>query len=668
MASAVLLMSKQADYLKLCDEVWEHNYRYYVENAPTLSDYAFDKLLEQVIALEKEHPNWIFPGSPTQRVCEMPCGGFPLAKHSTQMLSLGNTYSQEELEDFIDRMERMLHQKSVLFECELKFDGIAISVRYEKGVLVQAVTRGNGVEGDEITQNIRTIASLPLKLRGSPPPILEVRGEVFMPKAVFKKLNQVQEASQKPLFANPRNAAGGSLKLLDPKEVAKRSLAITFYSIVEGGSANSQFDTMILLKEYGLPVASEYASCKNFKQIWEFASKVESKRATLPYEIDGIVIKVDSLADQKKLGVTGKNYRWAVAYKFAPEQVETVICGITIQVGRTGVLTPVAELEPVFVAGSTISRATLHNADEIKRKDIRINDHVVIEKGGDVIPKVVSVITAKRPKSSERFEMPTKCPACGTPVVHIEGEVAIRCPNKLSCPEQGLRRLIYFASKSGMDIENLGCKVVEKLAEAALVSSISDIYRLTQDDLFQLEGFKQKSVDNLLKAIETSKKVDLDRFLMALGIPFVGAGVAELLAKSAGNLQKLGQMTQEELLKIEGVGPKVAQSVVTFFSDPEHLDEMDQLLELGVTPLELKVTHFKGHLFEGKTFVLTGGLEEYTRDSAAKLIKERGGSVTSSVSKKTDYLLVGSDPGSKYEKGIELGVKILDEANFKRLL
>lgn len=652
-------MSNKCDYHKLCDAIWEHNARYYVENAPSISDRAFDALLEQVIALEKEHPDWIFPGSPTQRVGEMPSGSFPLAKHTVPMLSLANTYSQEELGDFIKRMERMLHKKNIPFECELKFDGIAISIRYEKGILARAVTRGNGAEGDDITPNIRTIKSLPLKLQGNPPPLLEVRGEVFMPKTVFANY---------PQFANPRNAAGGSLKLLDPKEVVKRNLAITCYAIVEGGRSQTQFETLEELKEYALPTLGEFRRAKTFKEIWAFASSVEKKRSKLPFEIDGIVIKVDALAFQKKLGVTGKNYRWAVAYKFAPEQAETVVKEITVQVGRTGVLTPVAELEPVFVSGSTISRATLHNSEEIERKDIRVHDTVVIEKGGDVIPKVVRVIGGRRPKESHPFRMPTKCPACQTTVVGVEGEVAIRCPNKQGCPEQGLRRLIYFAGKSGMDIENLGEKVIEKLAEQKFVKALSDIYRLSEKELVQLEGFKEKSIQNLLTAIEQSKDVSFDRFLLALGIPFVGAGVAELLADRAGALSKLLEMTEGELLEIEGVGPKVAESVVTYFSTKEHLDEIDQLLELGVKPRVQKVKQFKEHPFAGKTFVLTGGLEEYTRDTASKLIKERGGKVTSSVSRKTDYILAGSDPGSKYEKGKKLGITILDEKSFKQLL
>lgn len=663
MASAVLLMSKQSDYLKLCDEIWEHNYRYYVDNAPSISDFDFDKLLEQITKLEAEHPDWIFPGSPTQRVCEMPSGGFPIAKHTTPMLSLANTYSKQELEEFIQRIYKQLHTQEVEFEAELKFDGIAISVRYEHGVLTRAVTRGNGHEGDEITQNIRTIASLPLKLRGNPPPLLEVRGEVFMPKAIFKQLNQ-EGAS----FANPRNAAGGSLKLLDSKEVAKRHLSITFYSIAEGANVHSHYEALELIQRYGLPVVGEFAKCSSFQEIALFANQVEKKRSKLPFEIDGIVIKVDALADQKKLGVTGKHYRWAVAYKFAPEQVQTVIRDITIQVGRTGVLTPVAELEPVFVSGSTICRATLHNGDEIERKDIRIHDHVIIEKGGDVIPKVVEVVVSKRAQDSQPYKMPTHCPACNSVVQKSDDQVALRCPNKMHCPAQGLLRIIYFASKPGMDIENLGGKIVEKLSDAGYVSTLPDIYTLTKEQLLQLEGFKEKSAQNLLDAIEKSKEVDLDRFIMALGIPFVGTGVAELLAKAAGSLDALVEMDEQQLIQIEGVGPKVAASLLSFFANEEHIEEVEKLLEQGVVLRPLKVESFKGHLFEGKTFVLTGGLDEYTRDGAAKLIKERGGSVSSSVSRKTSYILVGKDPGSKYEKGKKLGVTILSEAEFKRLL
>lgn len=693
MVSAALQMSNKEYYRKLCDEIWQHNWRYYVANAPVISDFEFDKLLDKLIKIEKEHPEWIFPGSPTQRVGEMVSGGFPVVAHNIPMLSLANSYSPEEVNEFLERMERLLHKKSVTYETELKMDGIAISVRYEEGVLVRAVTRGNGSEGEEITSNIRTIQSLPLKLRWHFPKVLEARGEVFMSKKTFAALNKRQEKAGKSLFANPRNAAGGSLKLLDPKEVAKRQLGISFYGIAEllglskepqlvielwekrgiipgsiSGPPKTQYDALRLLEHWGLPVVGEYQQCNSFDEIWKFAEKVEQIRPTLPFEIDGIVIKVDDLAAQKKLGVTGKNYRWAVAYKFAPERAETLIREITVQVGRTGVLTPVAELEPVFVAGSTISRATLHNEDEVKRKDIRVGDHVFIEKGGDVIPKVVEVNKAKRPAKTHAWKMPTRCPACNTPVVRSEEEVAVRCPNRVGCPAQELKRIIFFTGKSGMDIDHLGEKVVTQLVELGFVKRLSDIYELTEEQLFQLKNFKEKSVQNLLESIEKSKDVSLGRLIMALGIKFVGAETADILAARAGNLENIALMTEEELLEIEGIGPKVAESVVTFFADRDHQEEIGRLLENGVKPRVKQVKGFKEHPFQGKTFVLTGGLEHYTRDHARSLIKERGGKVSSSVSKATGYVLVGADPGSKFEKAKKLGVAILSEEEFIALL
>lgn len=662
MVSAAPLMSSKQEYLQLCDEVWEHNRRYYVENAPTISDHAFDQLLKQVEALEKAHPEWIFAGSPTQRVGEMVSGGFPTAKHSVPMLSLANSYSQGEVNDFLERMERMLHTKKIAMEAELKMDGIAISVRYENGVLVSAVTRGNGTEGEVITSNIRTIVSLPLKLPADAPNVLEARGEVFMPKHAFEALNARQEKA----FANPRNAAGGSLKLLNPQEVAKRGLAISFYAIAEisGELPKTQVEALEQLQSWGLPVVSHYVRCQSLEEIWDFVGEIEKMRPKLPFEIDGVVIKVDDLAAQKKLGVTGKNYRWAVAYKFAAEKAETLIREITVQVGRTGVLTPVAELEPVFVSGSTIARATLHNEDEVKRKDIREGDHVFIEKGGDVIPKVVEVNLAKRPANSRVWTLPETCPACGAHVVRSEKEVAVRCPNKLGCPAQGLRRLIFFAGKGGMDIEHLGEKVVTLLVEHGFVQRLSDIYELTEQQLFELPGFKEKAVQNLLTSIEASKDVPLGRFIMALGIKYVGAETADILAAKCGNLENIALKTEEELLEIEGVGPKVAESIVTYFADPDHQEEIARLLENGVTPHVEEVQGFEDHPFSGKTFVLTGGLEHYTRDSARTLIKERGGKVSSSVSKSTDYVLAGADPGSKYDKAKKLGVTILSEEQF----
>lgn len=659
----------EANYRQLCDEIWKHNRLYYVENAPLISDLEYDKLFAKLIEIENKHPEWIYPGSPTQRVGEMVSGGFPVASHTVPMLSLANSYSPEEVHDFLKRIERLLQKKSVHYAVELKMDGIAISIRYEKGLLVRAVTRGDGRQGDEITANVRTIQNLPLEIPFQYD--LEVRGEVFMPKKAFAQLNEEHRKAGKPLFANPRNAAGGSLKLLDPQEVVKRNLQISFYGIAELPAAleiTSQSEALHFLKSIGLPVVGGWVECDTFDEIWAFAKTVEKERKELPFEIDGIVIKVDDLATQKKIGITGKNYRWAVAYKFSPEQAETTIHEITVQVGRTGVLTPVAELEPVFVAGSTISRATLHNEDEVQRKDIRVGDHVLIEKGGDVIPKVVAVNKELRPPHTHPWKMPQKCPACGTSVVRTADEVAVRCPNRTGCPAQELRRIIYFTSKWGMDIEHLGEKIVLQLVEKGFVKRLSDLYRLTAEELFQLKNFKEKSVQNVLESLEKSKDVPLERFLMALGIKHVGAETAELLAKRAGNLEAVAQMTEEELMEIEGIGPKVAESVVSFFADPENQEEIARLLELGVRPHVKQVKKMEGHPFKGKTFVLTGALQNYTRDSAASLIKERGGKVSGSVSKSTDYVLAGEEPGSKFDKAKQLGITILSEEEFISLL
>ncbi|NGX61719.1 MAG: DNA ligase [Chlamydiae bacterium] len=661
-------MTTYEEYKRLCEEIWEYNYHYYVENVPQISDYEFDVLLKALEAIEKEHPGWIYPGSPTQRVGEIASGRFPVIAHKVPMLSLANTYSQEEVEEFLKRMEKLLHTPEILYETELKMDGIAISVHYEEGIFVRAVTRGNGEEGEDVTQNVRTIASLPLQLRASYPSKLEVRGEVYMSKEVFAKINEKNQSEGKPLLANPRNAAGGALKLLNPQEVAKRALSISFYAMVDTDEIGSQYQALKQLQKWGLPIAGEYRKCATIAELWKFAEEVEKKRPSLPFEIDGIVIKVDDLKDQKKLGVTGKNYRWAVAYKFAAERAETTIREITVQVGRTGVLTPVAELEPVFVAGSTISRATLHNEDEVKRKDIRVGDFVFIEKGGDVIPKVVEVNFPKRPQETHPWRMPEECPACGTKVVRLENEVAHRCLNREGCPAQGLKRLLFFAGKGGMDIDHLGEKILLQLVEKGFVTRPSDLYSLTAEQVSQLKNFKEKAVQNLLESIEVSKDVTLSRFMMALGIPFVGSETAEILAARSGTLERVAQLSEEELLAIDGIGPKVAEALLTYFADEENKEEILRLLKAGVTPRHQEIQSFEGHPFEGKTFVLTGALQNYTRDSASSLIKERGGKVSSSVSKSTHYLLVGDNPGSKYDKALKLGIHILSEEEFASLL
>jgi DNA ligase (NAD+) len=659
-------MVTHQQYLELCNEVWHHSKLYYIDHAPIISDEEFDALYNRLKEIEKDHPDWITSDSPTQRVGEVLTEGFKAIEHTIPMLSLANTYSKQELEDFIARMHKLIQRKDLLFSVELKMDGIAISVRYEKGILVHGVTRGDGRSGDDVTSNLRTIKTLPLRLVGDRiPDILEVRGEVFMLRKGFEELNKQKEAAGQALWANPRNAAAGSLKLLDPKEAGRRPLDIYFYGIAEihPQVPTSQHEIHHMLSDYGLPVLPQVAQCRNIDEIWDFANRISDMRKTLPFDIDGIVVKVDSIKEQKRLGQTGKDYRWAVAYKFAAEQALTSIRDITVQVGRTGVLTPVAELEPVFLAGSTIARATLHNAEEISRKDIRIGDFVVIEKGGDVIPKVVSVDLSQRPLHSLRWQMPATCPICQTPVEVSTEEVAARCPNR-SCPEQVLRRIAFFASKDAMDIENLGEKIVAQLVQKGFVNNPSDLYRLTADKLFQLQGFKDKSVDNLLKSIDKSRDVQLSRFILALGIRHIGVGTAELLANRAGDMTALSKMSLDQLMSIDGIGEKVAQAVVDYFADPLQLQEVQRLLEGGVRPKNVAVLTHEGHEFNGKTFVLTGTLTQFTRTDAAKMIKERGGKVAGSVSKKTDYLVAGEEAGSKLDKARELGITILDEQQF----
>jgi DNA ligase (NAD+) len=654
-------------YTSLCQEIWHHCKLYYIDHQPIITDEEFDLLYKKLEEMEALHPEWIHATSPTQRVGEALTTGFKSVVHKTPMLSLANSYSQEEIADFIKRVEKITEQTNLTYSCELKMDGVAISVCYENGKFVRALTRGDGKRGDDVTNNLKTLASLPLQLAGTnPPELLEVRGEVYMTHDVFEKLNATRNQAEEQLWANPRNAAAGALKLLDPKEVAKRNLSVEFYGIAEESTilVNSQYEAHELLKAFGLPTLSLVAKCNSLEEIWEFAEKVKKLRPTLPFNIDGIVIKVNDRREAKKLGNTAKNPRSAIAYKFAAEQAITCIKEIIINVGRSGVLTPVAELEPVLVAGSTISRATLHNSEEIERKDIRVGDYVYIEKGGDVIPKVVKVIVERRPENSVPWFMPTICPFCGTSVVKVPGEVAIRCPNIKGCLEQNIRRLIHFVEKGSMDIENLGDKVVEKLVEKGFVSRPSDFYRLTANELAQLEGFKEKSITNLLTSLEKSKTVPLDRFIMALGIPHVGKGTAEDLARKTGNIEKLSALTEDQLMDIEGIGDKVAKSVVSYFADPSNREEIARLLECGVVPFVADTLAIQGHTFSGKSFVLTGALQHYSRNEAANLIKARGGKVSEAVSKKTDFLLVGEDPGSKFEKAKTLGVKILTEDEF----
>lgn len=657
------------DYLKLCELIWDHNHRYY-EGNPKISDKEFDALLKRLADIEQQHPEWITPASPTQRVGEVLTTGFKTVTHAVPMLSLANTYSKTELADFIKRIHKLSEDSEIKFSCELKMDGVAVSVRYEKGIYVQGTTRGNGKKGDDVTANIKTIQTLPLQLYGDNiPEILEIRGEIYMSHQIFAASNKQRQELGEQLWANPRNAAAGSLKLLDPREVAQRQLSIIFYGIAidTSHSLKSQFDTHAYLHQLGLPILPLTAKCQNLDEIWAFAEKVKEARSHLSFDIDGIVIKLDNLREQQHIGSTAKNPRWAVAYKFAAEQAVTQIKEITVQIGRTGVLTPVADLEPIFLAGSTISRATLHNEDEIRRKDIRVGDTVTIEKGGDVIPKVVNVHLDLRPATSQVWKMPESCPNCGTAIQRVEGEVAVRCPNK-QCLQQQLRQLEHFAGKSAMDIDGMGEKVIEQLVNLHLIRRPSDIYKLTESDLQQLEGFKDKAAQNLIKGIENSKNISFPSFIMALGIKHVGTGTADLLASYTNDIHKLSKVTEEELLKIDGIGPKVATAIIEYFQDPENVSEIHQLISLGVNPQYSSIEKMVNHAFTDKTFVLTGTLEKYSRTEAANLIKKRGGKVTETVSKKTDFVLAGEAAGSKLEKAKTLGITILDEKAFENLL
>ena len=662
---------EKEEYYDLIDEINKHNVLYFQKAEPHISDYEYDLLVKRAEAIEKKHPTWVLKKTPTQSVDEGKTEGFSQFKHRFPMLSLSNTYSQEELLDFIKRTKKNLEKESVDFYVELKIDGAAVSLLYENGQFIRAVTRGNGKVGDDITKNIETIASIPKYLTGKDiPKSFEVRGEVFIPVQAFLDMNSKREEEGKVPWANPRNAVAGSLKLLDSKEVAKRELAIFTYGLVtEKKIFNTQKEVHTFLKKHHFPSCEDkyFALCTCFEQIAAFADRVEKKRKTLLFEIDGIVIKVNSLSDQDILGMTGKSPRWATAYKFAPEQTQTEVLDITVQVGRTGVLTPVAELKPVALSGSTIARATLHNEEEVRRKDIRIGDQVVIEKGGDVIPKVTKVLKKFRSKHLKSWGMPKKCPFCGADVVKVLGEVAVRCSNLGRCGGQNKRRISFFVSKNAMDIENLGPEIIGKLIDHHLVTTFSDIYELKASALLKLEGFKEKSVHNLLKSIEKSKKVTLERFIFALGIPFIGQIAAELLADRAGSIEKLATFTEKDLLEIDGVGEKGAQTVYRYFQESENLREIKKLQLLGLEP-KGRENAIANHPFSGKTFVVTGTLKDFGRIEVTRLIKERGGKVSGSVSKKTDFLLAGESPGSKYQKATALGISILDEKTFKKNL
>jgi len=677
MKKRVKTMSDARDEIeKLRKDIRFHEYRYYVLGDPVISDYEYDRLMEKLISLEKENPDLVTPDSPSQRVGGEPTKEFPGIIHQAPMLSLANTYTQEELNEFDDRVRKLLAGEKYEYVAEHKFDGIAVSLIYRDGVFIQGATRGDGKRGDDITANLRTVKSIPLKLFVKPgfSGNIEVRGEVFMPRKGFLLLNREQEKRGEKLFANPRNATAGSLKLQDPRSAAKRPLEFSAYylRIINPGEVSAEIDIsthkarLHLLRDLGLPVSRHAVLRKSITDVIDFCNEWEDKRDSLPFEIDGIVVKVNSIDQQKKLGSTAKSPRWAIAYKFKARQATTKLMDIHLQVGRTGVVTPVAVLKPVLLAGSTISRATLHNEDEIERKDIRIGDTVLIEKGGDVIPKIVKVIYETRSSDAVPFKMPDRCPVCSGPLVRIEGEARVQCEN-VSCPAQVQRRIEHFASRGAMNIEGLGGALIELLTDKGLVKDYGDLYFLKKGDVASLERMGDKSAENLLLNIEQSKKRPLDRVIFALGIRYVGTRAAAVLADNFGSIDNLKKTEIEKLTEIEGVGPVMAESIVTFFNQDANIAVLDKLSRAGVVMEEERDIKKKG-VFAGKIFVLTGALSRFTRDGAAELITSEGGDVKSSVSTKTDFILVGQNPGSKYSKALDIGVEIMDEDTFVKII
>ncbi len=653
---------------ELRTEIERHNRLYYIDAKPEITDREYDNLLATLEELEQRHPELQSPTSPTQRVGGAPLDHFENVRHSRPMMSLSNTYSKEELVEFDRRIQKLIPEESFTYILEPKIDGVAIALRYENGELVQAVTRGDGTTGDDVTANVRTINSIPLRLSDlMPPAVLEVRGEIYMDTKGFAKLNeQRQEAGQEP-FANPRNACAGSLKLLDPREVAKRPLDAIFYATgeLDGISFDTHEQMLLTLSSYGLRITPNYWLNDTIQGILDRLDELENMRHAFPFEMDGGVIKVNERNLYEPLGYTAKSPRWAVAYKYEPQQAETTLHAISIQVGRTGVLTPVAELEPVQLAGTTVKRATLHNEDEIRRKDIKVGDRVVIEKAGEIIPAVVKVVTEKRTGAEQDFSMPTACPVCSGEVEKREGEVALRCIN-LQCPAQVKNWLTHFASRGAMDINGLGESLVEQLVDSGLIKNPAELYSLTKAEVLGLERMGEKSADNLIKGIEESKQRPFERVLFGLGIRHVGKGAAILLANEFKNLDALLASGTGQLESIRDIGPIVARSVADYFKNPDALAVIEQLREAGVNCKQEEQTG--SHELKGLTFVLTGSMESMTRDEAGEKIRARGGKVSSSVSKNTSYLVAGESAGSKLEKAEKLGVTVLTEEQFIALL
>ncbi len=649
-------------------EIRRHEHLYYVAAKPEITDFAFDALMSELRRLEDEHPEFVTADSPTQRVGGAPLDALRQVRHATPMLSLDNSYNEGELEEWLGRARRGLGREPASLVAELKIDGVSLSLTYEGGALARAVTRGNGEVGDEVTVNARTIRSLPLVLP-EPWPMVEVRGEVYLPHDVFRDLNRARREEGEEPFANPRNATAGSIRLLDPRECGKRRLAFFAYQIprCEGPSFTRHSDALELLGSFGFAVNPGWRRCDGLEQVRAFISEWGERRGRLGFDIDGVVVKVDELEEQRALGATSKFPRWAVAYKYPPEGEKTRVRGIVVQVGRTGALTPVAELEPVLLAGSTVSRATLHNGDEVARLDVRVGDAVWVAKGGDVIPKVVAVDPGSRARGSRPFAMPDRCPVCSTPIVREPGEVVIRCPNR-RCPAVLRQRLFHFVSKSGMDIEGLGRRFIEQLLNEGLVDDPASLWALEAERLAALPQWGEKSAANLVGEIAAARERPLWRLLAALGIRHVGEKAAKVLAARFGSLAALDRSKAEDLEQAGGIGATISGSVVEFFADPENRALVRRLRRAGVDPREEpQVLEATERPLSGLTFVLTGTLSR-PREGVAALLEEAGARVAESVSRRTSFLVAGADAGSKLEKARTLGVAVLDEGGLRALL
>jgi DNA ligase (NAD+) len=658
----------------LRENIRHHEYRYYVLDDPELSDADFDKLMNELKRLEAEHPELITPDSPTQRVGGKPREGFVKAKHSSPMLSLDNAYSEDELRDWERRVHELTGRTDLEYTCELKLDGMSLALIYSDGRLERGITRGDGSTGEDVTSNVRTVRSIPLVIpkdklkKAGIPADFEVRGEMLMPLAAFRKLNEERERQGLATFANPRNFTAGTVRQLEPSITAQRRMDFFAYMLLKDGRTyfDRQSKTMDALELTGFKVNPNRKLAKTLAEVWKFIQSWESKRESLPYEIDGIVIKVDRTAWQRELGFTGKAPRWAIAYKYAARGAVTQIEDIVPQVGRTGKLTPVAWLKAVPIGGTTVSRATLHNMDEIERLGVKIGDWVEVERGGDVIPKVVKVVEDKdHPRGRKHFEMPEHCPVCGGNVVRTPGEVDHRCVNA-NCPAKLQGTILHFASRHVMNIDGLGDALANQLTERGLVKNVADLYKLTKDDLLNLERMGEKSAENVLAEIEASKKLPLERVIYGLGIRFVGERTAQFLAEHFGSLDAIMNESAEELEEVNEVGPRIAESIVEFFDDEHNRKLVSDLRKVGLTFTGQKKE--KGTKLAGKTFVLTGTLERHTRDEAKKMIEDAGGRVSGSVSKKTDYVVAGSDAGSKLDKARDLGVNVIGEDELEELV